>query len=427
MSARGREGGRGSGPLRVAMVIPRYHPIFGGAETQCRTLVAALRERDDVAVPFVLTRRLREELAADERIDGTPVRRIGRPGRSRWGEYGFYVRAAARLIAERRAYDVVHCHATSIVGFAVTVAARLARRPVVLKLSSTGELMSGLLNYSDRIVLDRSVRGTLRRPLARFMGRHAHLVALNQQGREELTLAEARHPVVVPNGVDTSRFRVATPEARAQLRRALGFADDEFVLLYTGRFASVKGIDVLLAALSALRAAGRLARVRLCLVGTGDLQLEIAGQQQRLQDSPLAEQVTVCAPTDDVVPYLQAVDAFVFPSRREGMPNSVLEAIAAGLPCVLSDIAPHRELAETNPRARVWLFASGDAPAMAEATAACVAACRGTGPNADALAAGFAIERVAERYAALYRTAVEGEQPVTAAVSPHRVATPPSA
>ena len=427
MSARGQGRDRAREPLRVAMVIPRYHPIFGGAETQCRALIAALVARPDVTVPYVLTRHLREDLPPEERIDGTPVRRIGRPGRSRWGEYGFYLRTAARLIARRREYDVVHCHATSIVGFAVTVAARLAQRPVVLKLSSTGELMSGLANYTDRIVLDRSVRGTLRRPLARFMGRHAHLVALNQQGREELALAEARRPVVVPNGVDTSRFHVAAPAARAERRRALGFADDEFVLLYTGRFAAVKGIDVLLAALAQLSASGRLVRVRLCLVGAGELQLDIAGRLQRLQDSPLAGRVTVCPPTDDVVSYLQAVDAFAFPSRREGMPNSVLEAIAAGLPCVLSDIAPHRELAASNPRARVWLFESGSAVAMAESMTACIAACRGTGPNADALDQSFAIERVAERYASLYRSAVEGQDVASAARPTARMAAPPSA
>jgi glycosyltransferase involved in cell wall biosynthesis len=413
-------------PVRVAMVIPRYHPIFGGAETQCRALVAALGARDDVEVPYVLTRRLHDDLPLDARVDGTRVRRIGRPGRSRWGEYGFYLRTAARLIAERRDYDVVHCHATSIVGFAVTVAARVARRPVVLKLSSTGELMSGLANYTDRIVLDRSVRGTLRRPLARFMGRHAHLVALNEQGREELALADARRPVVVPNGVDTSRFHAATPAVRAARRGSLGFAEDEFVLLYTGRFAAVKGIDVLLAALAELGSSGRLARVRLCLVGSGELQLEIAGRLQRLQDSPLAAQVTVCAPTDDVVPYLQAVDAFVFPSRREGMPNSVLEAIAAGLPCVLSDIAPHRELAGANPRARVWLFASGDAAAMTDAMSACVTTCRNTGPDAGALDQSFAIERVAERYAALYRSALDGPGPAPATAPVRAVTAPPS-
>jgi glycosyltransferase involved in cell wall biosynthesis len=286
--------------------------------------------------------------------------------------------------------------------------------------------MSGLANYTDRIVADRSVRGTLRRPLARFMGRHAHLVALNQQGREELALADARRAVVVPNGVDTARFRPAAAHARVALRRSLGFADDEFVLLYTGRFVSVKGVDVLLAALEVLRTSGRLAGVRVCLVGSGELQMDDAGHLLRVENAPLAAHVTVCPPTADVAPYLQAVDAFVFPSRREGMPNSVLEAIAAGLPCVLSDIAPHRELAAANPRARVWLFASGDAAALAASAAACVAACRGTRPDADALDPGFAIARVAERYAGLYRSAVAGEAS-TAPLAPRRVAPPPSA
>lgn len=388
--------------VRVAVVIPRFAPVFGGAENQCRLLNARLLEGGGVVIPFVLTRRIAPQLPARAEVDGVPVRRLGAPGISRWREYAFYAAAALRLVAHRHRYDVIHCHTTNIVGFFMVVAGRVARRPVLLKLSSSGELLSGFVPAGAGTTLSRRVLSRLRRRLATFTAAHAHTVALNAEGLDELTRAGAVRTTLIPNGVDARRFRPATCDERSAARAAVGARPDEVLFLYTGRFAQPKGIDVLLPAFQRLRD-GVGASARLVLVGSGDLQVDSSA------DLLAAERggVHVHEPTDDVRPFLAASDAFVFPSRREGLPNAVLEAIAAGLPCVLSDIAPHRELADAHPSHPVVLFRSGDVDALAGAMRRAhelVVEARGARrPRESRLGASFDIDTVAAGYAAIYR------------------------
>jgi glycosyltransferase involved in cell wall biosynthesis len=190
----------------VAVVIPRYAPVFGGSENQCRQLNQYLTRTAAVQIPFVVTKRIAPDLAREESIDGVLVHRLGKPGISRWSEYGFYCRAFLFLWRRRRQYDVVHCHATSIIGFVITMLSLVSGRPALLKLSSNGELMTGLHNFGGELRLDQTLTGRLRRPLARIAARHAHIVALNEEGADELRLAGARWPHVVNNGVDTTFF-----------------------------------------------------------------------------------------------------------------------------------------------------------------------------------------------------------------------------
>ncbi|MFN2566827.1 MAG: glycosyltransferase family 4 protein [Gemmatimonadaceae bacterium] len=412
MKGRSRAGAQG--PIRVAVVIPRYTPIFGGSENQCRQLNRCLRATGAVEIPYVVTKRIRPDLPRVESIDGVPVYRLDPPGVSRWSEYSFYCRAFMFLWRRRRQYDVIHCHATSIIGFVITVLSLVTRRPAVLKLSSNGELMTGLHNFSGQLRLDRSLTGRLRRPLARFAARHAHIVALNEEGADELRLARARWPHVVSNGVDTAFFRPASPEVRGRLRRELGFGEDRFVFLYAGRFVSRKGIDALLDAYRRLARRPDGARMVLCLVGSGELQADPIAVAAEAGGRPDAVRVFPAA--DDLRPFLHMADAFVFPSRREGMPNAVLEATAAGLPCVLSDIRPHRELAARNPGARCYLFASGDAADLERALVRCEREERAAGPWRSAgVAPQFELGSVAERYVELYRSVV-GLPPIGAAL-----------
>jgi glycosyltransferase involved in cell wall biosynthesis len=407
--ARAAPVGRPEERIRVAVVIPRYAPIFGGAENQCRQLTHALRASGAVSIPFTLTKRIRSDLLPVEDIDGVPVVRLGFPGISRWSEYGFYACVLRELVARRAEYDVIHCHATSLIGFIAALAGRLLRRPVVLKLSSNGELVTGFGREDGPPRLDPRLLARLRRPLARFAARNAQIVALNREGLDELQLAGARHPQLISNGVDTARFTPPDPVRRAALRKSLGIDPDEFVFLYTGRFVASKGIDTLLAAISRLRTAPAendgLGRLRFAFVGSGELQDAAVGIDAH------TDAVLMFPPTPDVLPYLHLADAFVFPSRREGTPNAVLEAMAVGLPCVLSDIRPHRELHERNPDLACYFFHPGDGDSLASAIARCVAMwgggrpARAPGANPGGrLSDEFTLVHVARRYISLYRS-----------------------
>jgi glycosyltransferase involved in cell wall biosynthesis len=151
---------------------------------------------------------------------------------------------------------------------------------------------------------------------------------------------------VVPCGIDLEAFGRLRPD-RARLRRDLGLPGDVPVLGHVGRLAPEKNHAFL------LRAAARLTRdvprLRLVIAGGGP-RGALEGLARRLG---LYQRVVFTGPRDDVPDLLTGVfDAFALPSLREGLPAAVLEAQAAGLPCVVSEHVPTeavvaRELVES--------------------------------------------------------------------------------
>jgi glycosyltransferase involved in cell wall biosynthesis len=146
--------------------------------------------------------------------------------------------------------------------------------------------------------------------------------------------------VHVPNGVDTDAYRPGTEAERAQMRAGLGIDDDVTVLATVGRLAERKAIDVLLHAWSRLPETQR-GRALLLVVGDGE-----SGPALRTLATDLALEASVrfLGARTDVDMLLRGCDGFVFPSRREGLPNAVLEAMGSGLPVIATRIGGNVDL-----------------------------------------------------------------------------------
>ncbi len=127
--------------------------------------------------------------------------------------------------------------------------------------------------------------------------------------------------------------------ARQEARRRLGLADDVFVVVWAGRFDAAKRLDLL------IDTAELLARepFHFLLAGDGPLRARI---ESRVREGPSRDSIRLLGWQANLAPLLAAGDMLMFPSLTEGMPNAVLEAIAAGLPAIASDLPSLRELAE---------------------------------------------------------------------------------
>lgn len=153
------------------------------------------------------------------------------------------------------------------------------------------------------------------------------------EARRALGLRE--HAVhVLPRGVDLERFDVKSGEFNP--------ADSNVRLLSLGRLVKCKGVDVAIHALAEARDRGT------------DASLTIAGdgpERSRLEsivdDCGLKAHVDFIGEVEDVAGLMARHDALVFPTTREGMPNTVLEAMASGLPLIASDIPAVRETVGT--------------------------------------------------------------------------------
>jgi glycosyltransferase involved in cell wall biosynthesis len=147
---------------------------------------------------------------------------------------------------------------------------------------------------------------------------------------------------VIPRGRDPRTLGVRTPERRQIARQTLGVVDEPLVVTLA-RHEYQKGLDVLLDAVPTI------------LARRPDAQFIVAGREGAESDA-LARQadrlgitssVRMLGMRDDAPDLLCAADVFVLPSRREGMPGSVIEAIALRAPVVASDIAQVREVVDS--------------------------------------------------------------------------------
>ncbi len=227
---------------------------------------------------------------------------------------------------------------------------------------------------SDLALLSRD---PARLPLLRRTLREADAVTVVSEPLRRAVLELGVSPAkvtVLPNGVDTTRFR---PRSRERARRRLGLPSGPLIL-FVGHLVPVKGVDLLVEALARLGP-----EVRLVLVGSGPLEGTL---RRRARALGLEGRLLWAGEVDHArIPlYLAACDTLVLPSRSEGEPNVVLEAIASGRPVVAAAVGGVPGL--VRPGENGLLVPPEDAGALARALEQVLA----TAWSPEAIAAGVA-------------------------------------
>jgi len=163
------------------------------------------------------------------------------------------------------------------------------------------------------------------------------IVSVSRHVHDSLPALTRRASVVIGNAVDLDHFRPPTEAERAEARHALGVSGDQEVLVFAGTLDGRKRPHLLLPAIDALNQEGR--SVMLLVAGDGPMRSEM---EKAGRHSP----VKVVGFQEDVRSVFWAGDGFALPSTHEGLPLAAMEALACGLPLLLSGIAPHVELLE---------------------------------------------------------------------------------
>jgi glycosyltransferase involved in cell wall biosynthesis len=144
---------------------------------------------------------------------------------------------------------------------------------------------------------------------------------------------------VLPNNIETL-FEVAE-DAKRELRRSLGLSDRDFVLSTMGVLTKNKNFEYVIQAMRHFNDA----RIKLMIVGD---EINQSGERKRLEDLALKislkDRIVFCGWQDEPMKYVASSDLFVYPSRFEGSPNALLEALSCGIPCIGSDIDEIREI-----------------------------------------------------------------------------------
>jgi glycosyltransferase involved in cell wall biosynthesis len=196
---------------------------------------------------------------------------------------------------------------------------------------------------------DESLRGRLRnRAKFSLFGRDVDrvLCVAPHLAERVSAMVEDGRASFFPNGIDTARFHRATPDERRRARAELGVTSEGPLLGHLAWDWQVKGGDILLEAVRRLKDDGRPVAV-VTRVAEPDAATEL---RDRLG---LEHEVTVLESLERIQTLYAAIDAFVSPSRMEGMPFAVLEALLSGVPVVMSDIPGHALIAGEYPGCRL--------------------------------------------------------------------------
>jgi glycosyltransferase involved in cell wall biosynthesis len=325
--------------MRVLLVVPLYPPTLGGAELQAQGLARQLVELG--ARVTVLTRPCMNEATVDTEAGVRVIRGLSAvPIGPLWG-LTYMMRTggwARRLAAD---WDVIHNQQVGLHSWPSLRVANSLGRPCLLRFACSG-VGGDLATLSRQRFGRRMIQGL--RGADRF-------VALASGGAEEVTAygLAAERIRIIPNGVDLQRFAVQSWPP-ADLSAAIR-------LLFVGRLDPQKGLDLLVEALALLKQPERFC---LRVVGEGP---QAAKLRRQVRDAGLDRVVTFLGRQQDVVAQYAWSEVVVLPSRFEGMPNVVLEAMACARPVLATDVDGTRQLLADEVGG--WLTPSGDVAALA--------------------------------------------------------------
>jgi len=197
----------------------------------------------------------------------------------------------------------------------------------------------------------------LRRLVRPFVHRYLTVSRDLQNWLREAIGVDAARVTQIYNGVDKQRFRPRVDASRSVLPET--FRGDVFVIGSVGRMVGVKDYPTLVRAfIDAARQPGG-ERLRLVIVGDGG---ERAGCQALLDEAGVADRAWLTGERKDIPELMQAFDLFVLPSLGEGISNTILEAMACGLPIVSTAVGGTPELVDDGINGR--LFVPGDVAAL---------------------------------------------------------------
>ncbi len=372
---------------RIYIAIATFHPLVGGAEKQAHAQGRILRERGYEST--IITFRHNKQWSSREDVAGVPVIRVAglllgnRDTLPRPLQQILYLLALVvvgwTLWLHRNRYDVLHVYQLSLLTLPTALACKLTGKPMIIAVRSSGSgkvtgshdtarLVAGPLDpptpwlkVDGQTWVDGDLEGLVRmgKPFVHYarsllLEVQAVVIVLSSRMKSYLAAHDFLLPGTkfIPNGVDTARFYPLYENA-SQAGRAQ-------VVVCVSKLRYEKGVDVLLQAWHLVQK--QAPQARLILVGSGPIQPQLTRMAEALN---ITESVEFAGLQNDIPTQLHRAGIAVLPSRWEGMPNAVLEAMACGIPCVATRVSGSEDIIQQGVNG--LLVASEDYEEMAQA------------------------------------------------------------
>lgn len=267
----------------------------------------------------LMTKKRFFHTAARENFNGIDLVRLHPP--LRWLEIFL------RLLTTHRDIDAFYIIGTPKFSVWAILFARLFKKPVTLALTGKAEIFSAAENWRNKILATCT-----------------NYVATTKEIRDGFVERGGIDPkkiFILPHGIDTAKFPPSNEKIRRELKIAHGVDPNCKVLLFCARIVRDKGVDTLQDVWKILHE--KFPDAILFVVGGG--LNELLDELRRLSTA-LGDSIRVVGEVDAPQEFYRMADVYIFPSRHEGLPTSLLEAMACALPAVTSDIGGCEDVIE---------------------------------------------------------------------------------
>lgn len=315
--------------MRIGMFCDSYLPDINGVVTSVVTLKQALMEKGhEVWVvsnhPSLLKTQIDHDLQ-EIRLPGIEIKQL----------YGYKASSPIqiRILKEiaKLNWDVIHAHSEFGVGIFGRIAAKYLHIPVVSTYHTTYEDYTHYVNFLKMNSIDRFAKLLIAKLSKLYGETSTAVIAPSQKTKDMLVRYKIKSPItVIPTGLDLKRFEPNQfdQETIKKLRREYNVLDDDLLVLFIGRVAKEKSIDLLVEAFSKLK---RYDKIKLMIVGSGPgvEEIEHLTSLYQIEDKII---MTGKQFPDKIPLYYQCGDVFVSASLTETQGLTFIEALASGLP-----------------------------------------------------------------------------------------------
>ncbi len=327
--------------MKVWILTNAYIPEKGGLVSYAKNIAKAILDTED-EVEIITSNLKKKELLPVEIIDGVKVSRIDYSGipkllkifspiiyykrnkkflkKIKFGKDDivisrFYSFAAA---IESLNKEVKHIFITPLVAAKLQKIEAKKVKNIFKKIYSY--LVIPQINILDRMAIRKStIIGVLSKSKKEEVEKEYHI--------------ESKKVDVFYPGIDERRFNLVSKEEKIQLRKKLGFKEQEKILLCVARLEAEKNQEIVIDCMENLKEQN----YSLYFVGDGDNRQLL---QQKIEERNLQNQVKLLGEKTNVEDYYKASDVFILPSKYEGFGHVYLEALACGLPCIAAKSNP---------------------------------------------------------------------------------------
>lgn len=313
--------------MKILIPVLHYYPVIGGLETWTQNVAERLSDKAEI---FVVTGRVKEqpkeEIKSNVKIFRTSFYSLANLSYSSL----FYIFTTLPFIflrslkiIRRSKIDLLFCQGflSSLLGYLLSCLTKVPFMVTVQRLENK--------NWQRKIVYNRA----------------KVCIAASMAIQKYFQEIGCKNIEVIPNGIDINRLKSQGSRLKAREKLKLG---DEFVIMTIARLEKVKGLEYLIKAIHILKTSSLQRPAfspQLFIIGDGSERrnLENLVQELRLGDKV---QFLGQLPNSEVPEYLAAADCFCLPSLKEGFGIAILEAMAAGLPVIATDVGGIPEIIE---------------------------------------------------------------------------------